>query len=131
MQPEEPEHPRGRRLQAVVGPAEYRPHVAGDLLLGDLFGRLSADAQDLLIGASVYRSPVGHDVLLLPGRQYSRAAGLAGLVAECAATGLLAADPGCEPPSVFVHRWTACELHRRLAEAKRGGVHRRSKIGRA
>jgi hypothetical protein len=83
-------------------------------------GRLSADAQDLLIGASVYRAPVGHDVLLLPGRQYSRAAGLAGLVAECAATGLLAADPSCEPPSVFVHRWTACELHRRLAEAKRG-----------
>jgi hypothetical protein len=100
--------------------AEMIALAAGDLLLGDLFGRLSADAQDLLIGASVYRSPVGHDVLLLPGRQHSRAAGLAGLVAECAATGLLAADPSCEPPSVFVHRWTAGELHRRLAEAQRG-----------
>ncbi len=101
--------------------AEMIALVAGDLLLGELFGRLSADAQDLLIGASVYRAPVGQDVLLLPGRQHSRAAGLAGLVGECAATGLLAADPGDEPPSVFMHRWTACELHRRLAEAQRGG----------
>jgi hypothetical protein len=110
--------------------AETIALVAGDLLLGDLFGRLSADAQDLLIGASVYRAPVGHDVLLLPGRQHGRAAGLAGLVAECAATGLLAADSSCEPPSVFVHRWTACELHRRLAEAQRGdevtGAHHRA-----
>jgi hypothetical protein len=111
-----------------VAPTELSPAtaetialVAGDLLLGDLFGRLSADAQDLLIGTSVYRAPVGRDVLLLPGRQHSRAAGLAGLVAECEATGLLAADPSCEPPSVFVHRWTAGELHRRLAEAQRGG----------
>lgn len=94
--------------------------VAGDLLLADLFGCLSADAQSLLIGASVYRAPVGRNVLLLPGGRCSRADGLAGLVAECEATGLLAADPGGEPPSVFVHRWTACELHRRLAETQRG-----------
>jgi hypothetical protein len=99
--------------------AEKTALVACDLLLGDLFGRLSADAQDLLIGTSVYRAPVGRDVLLLPGSQHRRAAGLAGLVAECEATGLLAVDPSCEPPSVFVHRWTACELHRRLAEAQR------------
>jgi hypothetical protein len=109
--------------------AETVARAAGDLLLGELFGHLSADAQGLLIGASVYRAPVGRDVLLLPERQYSQA-GLAGLVAECEATGLLAADPSREPPSVFVHRWTACELHRRLAEAQRGDevtdAHRRA-----
>jgi hypothetical protein len=104
--------------------------AASDLLLGELFGRLSVDAQGLLIGASVYRAPVGRDVLLLPGGQYSRAAGLAGLVAECEAAGLLMTDPSCGPPSVFVHPWTACELHRRLAGAQRGDevtdAHRRA-----
>jgi hypothetical protein len=100
--------------------AEAIALAAGDLLLGELFGRLSADAQSLLIGASVYRAPVGHDAALLPGRHYSQAAGLTGLVAECEAAGLLAADSSGEPPSVFVNRWTACELHRRLAEEQRG-----------
>jgi hypothetical protein len=113
--------------KGLDAPTELSPAIAEtvavaacDLLLGELFCGLSADAQSLLIGASVYRAPVGRDVLLLPDGQYSRAAGLAGLVAECQATGLLAADPSHEPPSVFVHRWTACQLHRRLAEAQRG-----------
>jgi hypothetical protein len=99
--------------------AEATALAASDLLLGELFGQLSVDAQGLLIGASVYRSPVGHDSLLLPGGQSRRPAGLDGLVAECAAAGLLTADSSCEHPSVFVHRWTACELHRRLADDQR------------
>jgi hypothetical protein len=99
--------------------AEATALVSSDLLLGELFGLLSVDAQGLLIDASVYRSPVGHDSLLLRGGQSRRTARLDGLVAECAAAGLLTADSSCEPPSVFVHRWTACELHRRLAEGQR------------
>ncbi|HEY6276501.1 MAG TPA: hypothetical protein VIX86_09215 [Streptosporangiaceae bacterium] len=110
--------------------AETIAGIAGDLLLGELFGRLSADAQDLLIGASVYRTPVGCDVLLLPGDdRHTRAPKLAGLVAECGATGLLAAG-GSDPPPVFVPRWTAGELHRRLAGEHRGDeitdAHRRA-----
>jgi hypothetical protein len=103
--------------------------AAADLLLGDLFGQLSAGAQGLLIRASVFRAPIGRDVLLLPVGQYSPAE-LAGLLGECRATGLLATGPGDDPPSVFVPRWTAFELHRRLAERQRGGelteAHRRA-----
>jgi hypothetical protein len=40
------------------------------------------------------------------------------------------ADPTADPPSVFVHWWTAFELHRLLAEQQRGGeitdAHRRA-----
>jgi hypothetical protein len=109
--------------------AETSALAVADLLLGDLFDRLSAEAQGLLIRASVYRAPIGHDVLLLPVGQYSPAE-LAGLLDECRATGLLAADPAEDPPSVFVPGWTAFELHRRLAERQRGGevtdAHRRA-----
>ena len=46
------------------------------------------------------------------------------------AAGLLAADYGGELPSVFVHRWTAAELHRRLSREQRGeevaDAHRRA-----
>ena len=109
--------------------AETAALAVANLLLGDLFGQLSAEAQGLLIRASVYRAPIGRDVLLLPVGQY-RPAELAGLLDECRATGLLAADPADDPPSVLVHRWTAFELHRRLAERQRGGevieAHRRA-----
>jgi hypothetical protein len=100
--------------------AEAAALTAAGVLLGELFGRLSAEAQGLLICASVYRSPIGHDVLLLPVGQYSPAE-LAALVDECRAAGLLVADPAEEPPSVFVQRWTAFELHRLLTEQQRGG----------
>ncbi len=104
--------------------------MAGDVLLGELCARLSPDAHDLLTGASVYREPVGSHVLLLPAGQPRQAAGLTGLVAECAAAGLLTADYSGELPSVFVHRWTATELHRRLAREQRGeeiaDAHRRA-----
>ena len=109
--------------------AETAAVAVADLLLGDLFDQLSAEAQGLLIRASVYRAPFARDVLLLPVGRYSPAE-LAGLLDECRATGLLAADPADDPPSVFVHRWTAVELHRRLAERQRGGevieAHRRA-----
>jgi hypothetical protein len=68
----------------------------------------------------VYRSPIGHDVPLLPVGQYSPSE-LAALVDECRAAGLLVADPTADPPSVFVHWWTAFELHRLLTEQQRGG----------
>ncbi len=112
------------------GAAQKVAQVAGDVLLGELCARLSPDARDLLTGASVYREPVGSHVLLLPAGQPRRAAGLTGLVAECVAAGLLTADYSGELPSVFVHRWTASELHRRLAAERRGeevaDAHRRA-----
>ena len=127
-------HPAAR--QGPAAPTELPPPAAeaaalavADLLLGDLFDRLSPEAQGLLIRVSVYRTPIGHDVLLLPVGQYSPAE-LAGLLDECRASGLLAAYSATDPPSLFVHRWTAFELHRRLAERQRGGevtdAHRRA-----
>jgi hypothetical protein len=110
--------------------AEKVASAAGDVLLGELRARLSPDAHDLLTGASVYREPVGSHVLLLPAGQPRQAAALTGLVAECAAAGLLTADYSGELPSVFVHRWTAAELHGRLIRERRGeevaDAHRRA-----
>jgi len=110
--------------------AEKAALAAGDALLGELCDRLSPGARDLLTGASVYREPVGSHVLLLPAGQARQAAGLAGLVAECAAAGLLTADYSGELPSVFVHRWTASRLHWRLVREQRGeevaDAHRRA-----
>jgi len=136
---------QARTGQAVLGRAPGAPGApaggspaelekialaAADVLLGELCDRLSPDARDLLTGASVYREPVGSHVLLLPAGQPRQAAALTGLVAECAAAGLLAADYSSELPSVFVHRWTASELHRRRAREQRGeevaDAHRRA-----
>jgi hypothetical protein len=131
---EQADHPGARRALAAptelpLPAAETAALAVADLLLGDLFDGLSAEAQGLLIRASVYRAPIGRDVLLLPVGQYSPAE-LAGLLDECRASGLLAADSADDPPSVFVHQWTAAELHRRLAERQRGGevtdAHRRA-----
>jgi hypothetical protein len=111
--------------------AETVAVTACDLLLAELCARLSTDAQNLLIRASVYRTPIGLNALLLPVGQYrADPADAVGLVAECEARSLLTAHPDDDPPSVFVHRWTACGLHRRLAETQRGGevaeAHRRA-----
>ena len=84
--------------------AEVIALTAGQQLLGELFDRLSAGAQDLLVRASVFRTPV------TPGVLAARPAD----VAEGRAAGLLTPRPGRE---LGVHRWTAGELHRRLAEA--------------
>jgi hypothetical protein len=117
--------------QALGSPAAEKAALAvGDALLGELCAHLSPGARDLLTGASVYREPVGSHVLLLPAGQARQAAGLTGLVAECAAAGLLTADYSGELPSVFVHRWTASRLHQRLVRERRGeevaDAHRRA-----
>jgi hypothetical protein len=92
--------------------------VSGALLAG-LFDRLSPASQGLLARASVYREPIGRDVLLLPVGQYSPAE-LTSLLDECRVTGLLTADPGAEPPSVSVHPWTATEVQQLLLARDRG-----------
>ena len=83
--------------------AELIAVAASDQLFGELFDRLSTGARALLIRASVFRTPVPAGVL----------GGRPGYVAECEAAGLLTAGPARE---LFVHRWTAGELHRRLGE---------------
>ena len=91
----------------LPGPtAEMIARSAGDLLLGELFDRLNAGARALLVRASVFRTPIAAGIL----------AGRPGYLAECEAAGLLTAGSGGE---LFVHRWTASELHRRLGEAGR------------
>ncbi|MGH3256925.1 MAG: hypothetical protein ACRDOU_16270 [Streptosporangiaceae bacterium] len=88
----------------LTGPAaEMIALTVGDQLFGELFDRLSIGARALLVRASVFRTPVPAGAL----------AGRPGYVAECEAAGLLTAGPGRE---LFVHRWTAGELHRRLSE---------------
>jgi hypothetical protein len=86
--------------------AESIALAAGDQMLGELFDRLSAGAQAMLVRASVFRVPVAPDVL----------AARPAHIAECEAVGLLTDGPGHERS---VHRWTAAELHRRLDEAGR------------
>ena len=88
----------------LTGPAaELIAQAVGDELFGELFDRLSTGARALLVRASVFRTPVPAGVL----------AGRPGYIAECEAAGLLTAGPGRE---LFVHRWTASKLHRRLGE---------------
>jgi hypothetical protein len=86
--------------------AEITAQAVGQQLFGELLERLSDGARDLLVRASVFRTPVA------PGVLAARPAH----VAECEAAGLLTPRPGRE---LTVHRWTAGELHRRLAEAGR------------
>jgi len=83
--------------------AEMIALAVSDQLFGELFDRLSTGARALLVRASVFRRPVPAGVL----------AGRPGYIAECEAAGLLTAGPGRD---LFVHRWTASELHRRLGE---------------
>ena len=103
--------------------------AAADLLFGDLWRRLSDGARDLLTGVSVYREPVGWHPLLLGG-QPGHSAALAALAADGEAAGLLTVDHRSEPPVVFVHRWTASEMHGRLAAEGHGAevadAHRRA-----
>jgi len=89
--------------QLSVPAAELIALAAADELFGELFDRLSTGAKAVLVRASVFRAPVTADVL----------GGRPGYRAECETAGLLTAGPGRE---LFVHRWTASELHRRLGE---------------
>jgi tetratricopeptide (TPR) repeat protein len=134
-----------------------RPGPAGRsrrLPLDDLPGYLDADAEQLLIGVSVYREPADRNAVLFqvglrdwtaaraPDRQgpappYQAPAGLAGMLAVCQASGLLvvAGSSGCAAAAddwhtVFVEAWLASELHRLLAAAGRSAdltdAHRRA-----
>jgi hypothetical protein len=62
-----------------IAPTELSPEAvaqaASDLLLADVFGRLSASAQSLLIRASVYRLPISRGVLSGPAAQGDRTGG--------------------------------------------------------
>ncbi len=99
--------PRTEPTELPEATAETIACAAGDLMFGELFDRLSTGARTLLVRASVFRVPVAAEVL----------AGRPGHIAECEAAGLLAIGSGRE---LAVHRWTADELHRRLAEADLG-----------
>ena len=98
---------RAEPTELAEAAAEAIAMAAGKHLLGELFSCLSAGARDLLVRASVFRTPVE------PGVLAARPAN----VAECTTAGLLAAGPG---GLLCVHRWTAGELHRSLAEAGQG-----------
>jgi hypothetical protein len=109
--------PKTEPTELSEATAEMIASAATDQMFGDLYDRLSAGARSLLVRASVFRVPVGAEVLgARPGQ-----------IAECEAAGLLTIGPGHD---LSVHRWTADELHRRLAEADLGGqvvaAHRRA-----
>jgi len=97
----EPEPALPTALPAAA--AESIALAVGDRLLDELYDRLSAGAQTLLVRVSVFRAPVGAGALAARPNH----------VAEAQAAGLLAVGPGHE---LSVHRWTADGLHRRLAE---------------
>jgi hypothetical protein len=100
--------PRAEPTELPEATAEIIACVAADQMFGELYDRLSSGARSLLVRASVFRVPVAAEVL----------AARPGQVAECEAAGLLTVAPG---HLLSVHRWTADELHRRLAEADLGG----------
>jgi hypothetical protein len=97
--------------------ADLIASAAGQQLFGELFDRLSSGAKDLLVRASVFRTPVAAGVLAARSAQ----------VAECEAAGLLTPRPGRK---LTVHRWTAAELHERLIQAGQaaqlGAAHRQA-----
>ena len=99
--------PRTEPTELSEATAEMIAFAAGEQMFGTLFDGLSPGASDLLVRASVFRVPVPAAVL----------AGRPAQIAECETAGLLLAGPGSE---LSVHRWTAEQLQRRLAEAGRG-----------
>src|SRR6185437_9366849 len=99
--------PRTEPTELAEATADQIASAAGDLMFGDLFGRLGTAARSLLIRASVFRVPVTAEAL----------GARPGPIAECEAAGLLVIGPGHD---LVVHRWTAGALHRQLAEAGLG-----------
>jgi hypothetical protein len=95
--------PRTEPTELPGATAELIACAAGDQMFGELFDRLGTGARSLLVRASVFRVPVAAEVL----------AARPGHIAECQAAGLLTIGAGHE---LTVHRWTAGELHGRLAE---------------
>ena len=99
--------PRTEPTELSETTADMLASAAGEQLFGELFDGLSAGARELLVRASVYRGPVPAAAL----------AARPGQITECETAGLLAAGPGAE---LSVHRWTAEQLHRRLADTGLG-----------
>ena len=91
--------PRTEPTELAEATADQIASAAGDLMFGDLFGRLGTAARSLLIRASVFRVPVTAEAL----------GARPGPIAECEAAGLLVIGPGHE---LVVHRWTAGAPHR-------------------
>ena len=99
--------PRTEPTELPGATAELIACAAGDQMFGELFDRLGTAARSLLVRTSVFRVPVPAEVLAArPGR-----------IAECEAAGLLTFGAGHE---LAVHRWTAGQLHGRLARAGLG-----------
>ena len=109
--------PRTEPTELPEATAELVASSAGEQMFGELFDRLGTGARSLLVRASVFRVPVAAEVL----------AARPGNIAECEAAGLLTIGAGHE---LAVHRWTAGELHARLAAADLGaqvaGAHRQA-----
>ncbi|MGI9000361.1 MAG: trypsin-like peptidase domain-containing protein [Pseudonocardia sp.] len=128
---------RHRELEPAL--AEAVTLAADDVLLAQLLAGLEQvpGAVELVLGASVYRAPVDLAGLLFQvGEPDPTAAStpdgasaaehiriptpprrapddLTSLVEACTASSLLALDTHPDQTRVFVHRWTATELHRR------------------
>jgi len=109
--------PRTEPTELPEATAELVASSAGEQMFGELFDRLGTGARSLLVRASVFRVPVAAEVL----------AARPGNIAECEAAGLLTIGAGHE---LAVHRWTAGELHARLAATDLGaqvaGAHRQA-----
>src|SRR5690242_20042365 len=84
-------------------PTELPEATAGQLMFGELFGRLSAGARSLLARTAAFRGPVAAGTVAARPAQ----------IAECEAAGLLTVVSGRE---LAVHRWTAEQLRHQLAE---------------
>jgi hypothetical protein len=100
--------PRTEPTELPEAAAEAIADAAGDQLFGELYDRLSAGARTLLVRTSVFRLPVPADAVAAKPSQ----------LAECELAGLLASSGAV--PELSVPRWTAGQLHRRLAEASLG-----------
>ena len=102
--------PRTEPTELPEAVAEMIADAAGDEMFGELFDRLGAGARSLLVRTSVFRLPVPAEVL----------AARPGPIAECEAAGLLCVGSDPKSRALSVHRWTAGQLHRRLADAHLG-----------
>jgi hypothetical protein len=100
--------PRTEPTELPEATAQAIADAAGDQLFGELYDRLSPGARTLLVRTSVFRLPIPADAV----------AGKPGQLAECELAGLL--DSSGQVPELSVPRWTAGQLHRRLAEASLG-----------
>jgi hypothetical protein len=100
--------PRTEPTELPEATAQAIADAAGDQLFGELYDRLSSGARMLLMRTSVFRLPIPAEAV----------AGKPGQLAECELAGLLASSG--QVPALSVPRWTAGQLHRRLAEASLG-----------